>query len=95
MLIPPSSLDDVLSNVKRAMSSHFHLNLSTDPDAEIHTYYELLQNICIVLDEYLVEVLQIPLVDKSIILFAYKACNISIIYLPYERLSNKPWKGSI
>ena len=42
LLLPPSTLNGILENIKRGMAQHPQLHLQNDPDQDIWSYYKLL-----------------------------------------------------
>ena len=58
---------------------HPQLPLPNDSNLDVWTYYELLWIKLIVLYDCLVSILQVLLVDKSLIMNVYKVCNLPIL----------------
>ncbi len=79
-LIPPQELWQVLAKVKQDMAPYPWLELPADPIENVWEYYEMIRIQPIVLDEYLVVTLEVPLVDKSLKLDIYQAHNLPVIH---------------
>ena len=62
------------------MDQHPWLALPNDPDTDICNYYEFLLVGPIVFDDHLVVILQMPLVDISLIMNVYKVNNLPVLH---------------
>ena len=62
------------------MAYHPQLALPNDPNKDIWSYFELLQIHPVVFDDYLVIILQVPLVDKSLIMNVYRVYNLLMLH---------------
>ena len=79
--IPPDDLRVVLEQVSIDMHKFSQrIKLPFDPKKDIWNYYKILRIYPIVLEDYLVIMIDIPLVDKSRELNIYKAHNLPILH---------------
>ena len=66
MIIPPDVLKTILHKIKKDIKSHARLQLCEDPDTNIWSYYGTIKLMPIVLDDYLMLILTVPLIDQSL-----------------------------
>ena len=66
----------VLEQVKDGIRSNAWLMLSEDPTQNIWTYYNIIKVTPIVMDDYLMVILTIPLIDSSLDVNLYKVYNL-------------------
>ena len=66
MIIPPGILKKILNKVTEDIKSNARLRLSEDPKTNIWAYYGNIKLTPIILQEYLMLILTIPLVDQSL-----------------------------
>ena len=66
MIIPPDILKKILNKVIEDIKSNARLRLSEDPKTNIWAYYGKVKLTPIVLQDYLMLILPIPLVDQSL-----------------------------
>ena len=81
MIIPPDILKTILHNIEIDIKSHARLKLCEDPDTNIWSYYGTIKLTPIVLEDYLMLILTVPLVDQSMHMNLYKVHNLPIIHL--------------
>ena len=81
MIIPPDILKSILHKIEIDIKSHARLKLCEDPDTNIWSYYGTIKLIPIVLEDYLMLILTVPLVDQSMHMNLYKVHNLPIIHL--------------
>ena len=74
MIIPPDVIKIILHKIEKDIKSHARLKLCEDSDTNIWSYYGMVKLTPIVLDDYLMLILTVPLVD----IWTYIKC---IIYL--------------
>ena len=79
-LISPVDLRDILFSVKENIREHPRLGLPEDPKQSLWNYYSYLKLVPLVLDEYMVVVLQIPLADVSSSFHIYEAHNLPALH---------------
>ena len=72
LIIPPDILRYVLEQVMDGIWSNARLRLSEDPTQNIWTYYNIIKVTPIVMDDYLMVILTIPLIDSSLDVNLYK-----------------------
>ena len=77
MIIPPNILKRILHKIKEDIKSNARLKLCEDPDTNIWTYYGTVKLTPIVLQDYLMLILTVPLIDQSLQMNLYK-----VHYLP-------------
>ena len=66
MIIPPDILKDILHKIEMDIKSHARLKLCEDPETNIWSYYRTIKLTPIVLVDYLMLILTVPLVDQSL-----------------------------
>ena len=80
LIIPPDILRQVLYQVKDGIRSNARLALSEDPSQNIWTYYNIIKVTPIVMDDYLMVILTIPLIDLSLDVNLYKVHNLPMLH---------------
>ena len=80
LIIPPDILRYVLEQVKDDIRSNARLMLSEDPTQNIWTYYNIIKVTPIVMDDYLMVILTIPLIDSSLDVNLYKVYNLPMLH---------------
>ena len=80
LIIPPDSLRKVLAQVKEDMKRNPRLYLPEDPNINIWNYYSIMKIIPIVMDDFLLIILIIPLTDQSLEMDLYKIYNLSALH---------------
>ena len=84
MIIPPDILKNILHNIENDIKSHARLKLSEDPKTN---YYGTIRLTPIVLEDYLMLILTVPLVDQLLHMNLYKVYNLPMLhptYIPIE-----------
>ena len=72
LLIPSDALRKVLAQIKEDMKRNPRLQLPEDSNTNIWNYYPILKIIPIVMDDFLLIILTIPLKDQSLEMNLYK-----------------------
>ena len=72
MSCPPEPLRKVLKSIKEEMKQNPRLELPYDPDEDIWSYYSIMRVSPIILDDFLLVILTVPLVDQSLQMDVYK-----------------------
>ena len=72
MIIPPDILKKILHKVTEDIKSNARLRLSEDPKTNIWAYYGNAKLTPIILQDYLMLILTVPLVDQSLQMELYK-----------------------
>ena len=80
LILPPENLRQVLIKVKYEMRKNPRLELPNDPDTDIWTYYSIMKITPIVQDDFLVIILTIPLMDKSLQMDLYQVHNLPALH---------------
>ena len=80
LIIPPDILHQVLDQVKDGIQSNAQLVLSEDPSQNIWTYYNIIKVTPIVMDDYLMVILTIPLIDSSLDVNFYKVHDLPMLH---------------
>ena len=75
LLIPPDALRGVLAHIKDYMKRNPRLQLPEDPNVNIWNYYPIMKITPIVMDDFLLIILTIPLTDQSLEMNLYKVYN--------------------
>ena len=80
LIIPPDSLRKVLVHVKEGMKRNPRLQLPEDPNINIWNYYSIMKVIPIIMDDFLLIILTIPLTDQSLEMDPYKIYNLPALH---------------
>ena len=80
LLIPPDALRGVLAHIKDDMKRNPRLQLPEDPNVNIWNYYPIMKITPIVMDDFLLIILTIPLTDQSLEMNLYKVYNLLALY---------------
>ena len=81
MIIPPDSLRKVLAQEKEDMKRNPRLQLPKDPNINSWNYYSIMKITPIVMDDFLLIILTIPLTDQSLEMDLYKTYNLPTLHL--------------
>ena len=76
MIILPDTLKKILHKIIEDIKSNSRLKLFEDPETNIWSYYETVKLTPIVLKDYLMLILTVPLVDHSLQMNLYKVHNL-------------------
>ena len=79
-IIPPDILKTILHKIKNDIRSNARLKLCEDPDMNIWSYYGTVKLTPIVLQDYLMLILTVPLVDQSLHMNLYKVHNLPMLH---------------
>ena len=80
LLIPPYALRGVLAHIKDDMKRNPRLQLPEDPNVNIWNYYPIMKITPIVMDDFLLIILTIPLTDQSLEMNLYKVYNLPALH---------------
>ena len=80
MIIPPDILKNTLHKIETDIKSHARLKLCEDPENNIWSYYGMIKLTPIVLEDYLMLILTVPLVDQSLHMNLYKVHNLPMLH---------------
>ena len=80
MIIPPDILKRILHKIEEDIKSNVRLKLCEDSEANIQTYYRTAKLTPIVLQDYLMQILTVPLVDQSLQMNLYKVPNLPMLH---------------
>ena len=80
LVLPPESLRKVLKSIKEEMKQNPRLELPYDPDEDIWSYYSIMRVSPIILDDFLLVILTVPLVDQSLQMDVYKVHNLPALH---------------
>ena len=80
LIIPPDTLQKVLAEVKEDMNRNPRLKLPEDPNLNIWNYYMIMKITPIVIDDFLLILLTIPLTDQSLEMDLYKIYNLPTLH---------------
>ena len=80
MIIPPDILKKILHKIEEDIRSNARLKLCEDPETNIWSYYGTVKLTPIVLDNYLMLILTIPLADQSLYMNLYKVHNLPMLH---------------
>ena len=79
-IIPPDISKGILHSIKEEIKSNARLKLCEDPETNIWSYYGTVKLAPIVLQDYLMLILTVPLVDQSLHMNLYKVHNLPILH---------------
>ena len=79
-IIPPDILKTVLHKIEEDIKSNARLKLCEDPETNIWSYYGTVKLTPIVLQDYLMLILTVPLVDQSLHMNLYKVHNLPMLH---------------
>ena len=80
MIIPLDILKNSLHKIETDIKSHARLKLCEDPETNIWSYYGTIKLTPIVLEDYLMLILTIPLVDQLLHMNLYKVYNLPMLH---------------
>ena len=80
LLIPPDALRGVLAHIKDDMKRNPRLQLPEDANVNIWNYYPIMKITPIVMDDFLLIILTIPLTDQSLEMNLYKVYNLPALH---------------
>ena len=80
LLIPPDAHRGVLAHIKDDMERNPRLQLPEDPNVNIWNYYPIMKITPIVMDDFLLIILTIPLTDQSLEMNLYKVYNLPALH---------------
>ena len=80
-IIPPDILKSILHKIEEEIKSNARLKLCEDPETNIWSYYGTVKLTPIVLQDYLMLFLTVPLVDQSLHMNLYKVYNLPMLHL--------------
>ena len=80
MIIPPDILKRILHKIEEDIKSNARLKLCEDPKTKIWSYYGNVKLTPIVLKDYLMLILTVPLVDQSLQMNLYKVHNLPMLH---------------
>ena len=80
LLIPPDALRGVLAHIKDDMKRNPRLQLPEDPNVNIWNYYPIMKITPIVMDDFLLIILTIPLTNQSLEMNLYKVYNLPALH---------------
>ena len=80
MIIPPDILKNILHRIETDIKSHARLKLCEDPETNIWSYYGTIKLTAIVLEDYLMLILTVPLFDQSLHMNLYKVYNLPMLH---------------
>ena len=80
LIIPPDALRRVLAQIKNNMKRNPRLQLPEDPNVNIWNYYPIMKITPIVMDDFLLIILTIPLTHQSLEMNLYKVYNLPALH---------------
>ena len=84
MILPPESLRSVLKLIQTEMKQNPRLELPYHPDIDIWSYYSIMRVSPIIMDDFLLIILTVPLMDKSLQMDLYKVHNLPALHPEYK-----------
>ena len=83
-IIPPDVLKTILHRIENDIKSNAKLKLCEDPNTNIWSYYGTIKLTPIVLQDYLMLILTVPLVDQTLQMNLYKVHNLPMLHLTLQ-----------
>ena len=80
MIIPPNMLKNILHRIEEDIKSHARLKLCEDLENNIWSYYRTIKLTPLVLEDYLMLILTVPLIDQSLHMNLYKVYNLPMLH---------------
>ena len=80
MIIPPDIFKRIFHRIMEDVKSNARLRLCEDPETNIWSYYGTVKLIPIVLQDYLMLILTVPLVDQSLQVNLYKVHKLPLLH---------------
>ena len=80
MIIPPDVLKKILHDIEEDIKSQARLKLCEDPETNIWSYYKMIKLTPIVLEDYLMLILTVPLIDQSLHMYLYRVYNLPMLH---------------
>ena len=80
MVIPPEIMHSLLQDIQTQMAHNPRLRLFDDVDKNIWEFYENVKVTPIVMGDFLMVILTIPLVDESLQMNLYKVHNLPLLH---------------
>ena len=80
MIIPLHILKNILHRIEDDIKSHARLKLCGDLETNIWSYYGTVKLAPMVLEDYLMLILTVPLVDQSLHMNLYKVHNLPMLH---------------
>ena len=93
MIIPPNILRNILQEVQKDIKTNARLKLPDDPVTNIWSYYGMTKLTPIVLENYLMLVLTVPLIDTSLQMNLYKINNLLTVHPQLQIQANYELEG--
>ena len=79
-IIPPDMLETILHNIENDIKSNARLKLCEDPNTNIWSYYGTIKLTPIVLQDYLMLILTVPLVDQTLYMNLHRVHNLPMLH---------------
>ena len=79
-IIPPDVLKTILHRIENDIKSNARLKLCEDPNTNIWSYYGIIKLTPIVLQDYLMLILTVPLVDQTLHMNLYRVHNLPMLH---------------
>ena len=79
-IIPPDVLKTILHRIENNIKSNARLKLCEDPNTNIWSYYGTIKLTPIVLQDYLMLILTVPLIDQTLHMNLYKVHNLPMLH---------------
>ena len=79
-IIPPDVLKTILHRIENNIKSNARLKLCEDPNTNIWSYYGTIKLTPIVLQDYLMLILTVPLVDQTLHMNLYRVHNLPMLH---------------
>ena len=80
MIVPPDILKRILHKIEEHIKSNARLKLHKDPETNIWSYYGTVKLTPIVLQDYLMLILTVPLVHQLLQMNLYKVQNLPMLH---------------
>ena len=80
LIVAPSDLRSILLDVRKEICTHPRLAQPDDPDVNIWGYISIMQASPIVMEDFFLLILSIPLIDKSLQMYPYRVYSLPALH---------------
>ena len=84
MILPPESLRSVLKSIQTEMKQNPRLELPYHPDKDIWSYYSIMRVSPVIMDDFLLIILTVPLMDKFLQMDLFRVHNLPALHPEYK-----------
>ena len=93
LIVPPDPVHSIILKVKQDIRTNPGLELPDDPDRNIWTYCSIMRVTPILLDDFLLVILTLPLINRSLQMDLYMIQNLAALHPDLGIQFSYTWKG--